>query len=122
MPIVIKLDRIINDLWRLVNIPSPTGGERTAALTFGRMLAEAGARVRIDETIHRSPSVIGVLNGNRPGKTLQLAGPDESLEKISPLLQGKTQIDGKPTVYVCQNFTCSKPVTNWDELKPLLVS
>ena len=57
-----------------------------------------------------------------PNKTLQLAGPDESLEKISPLLQGKTQLDGKPTVYVCQNFTCSAPVTTWDELKPLLES
>jgi uncharacterized protein YyaL (SSP411 family) len=57
-----------------------------------------------------------------PNKTLQLAGPDESLEKISPLLRGKTQLDGKPTVYVCQNFTCSAPVTTWDELKPLLES
>jgi uncharacterized protein len=55
-----------------------------------------------------------------PNKTLQLAGPDQSLEKISPLLQGKTQLDGKPTVYVCHNFTCSAPVTNWEELKPLL--
>ena len=57
-----------------------------------------------------------------PNKTLQLAGPDESLEKISPLLRGKTQLDGKPAVYVCQNFTCSAPVTTWDELKPLLES
>ena len=46
-----------------------------------------------------------------PNMTLQLAGPEESLETISPLLQGKTQIDGKPTVYVCHNFTCSAPVT-----------
>jgi uncharacterized protein len=55
-----------------------------------------------------------------PNKTLQLAGPDESLEKISPLLRGKTQLDGKPTVYVCHNFTCSLPVTSWEEIKPLL--
>ena len=55
-----------------------------------------------------------------PNKSLQLAGPDQSLEKISPLLQGKTQLDGKPTVYVCHNFTCSAPATNWEELKPLL--
>jgi uncharacterized protein YyaL (SSP411 family) len=55
-----------------------------------------------------------------PNKTLQLVGPNEPLEKISPLLQGKNQIDGKPTVYVCQNFTCSAPVTSWQELKPLL--
>jgi len=55
-----------------------------------------------------------------PNKSLQLAGPDQSLEKVSPLLQGKTQLDGKPTVYVCHNFTCSAPVTSWEELKSLL--
>ena len=45
---------------------------------------------------------------------------DESLEKVSPLLAGKQQLDGRPTAYVCENFTCSRPVTNWAELKPLL--
>ena len=55
-----------------------------------------------------------------PNKLLQLVGPDQPLEDISPLLQGKTQIDSQPTVYVCHNFTCSAPVTSWPELKPLL--
>ena len=55
-----------------------------------------------------------------PNKSLQLAGPDQSLERVSPLLRGKTQLDGKPTVYVCHNFTCSAPVTSWEELNPLL--
>ena len=55
-----------------------------------------------------------------PNMTLQLASPDDSLEKISSLLAGKKQFDGKPTVYVCHNFTCSRPVVEWDELKPLL--
>jgi len=55
-----------------------------------------------------------------PNSVLQLVGPDEALENISPLLRGKAQIDGKPTVYVCENFTCSAPVTSWSELKPLL--
>jgi hypothetical protein len=55
-----------------------------------------------------------------PNSVLQLAAPGEPLEQISPLLSGKTQIDGKPTVYVCENFTCSAPVTSWQELKRLL--
>ena len=55
-----------------------------------------------------------------PNKVLQLATPDTPLAEISPLLQGKTQVDGKPTAYVCQNFTCSAPVTSARELKALL--
>ena len=55
-----------------------------------------------------------------PNKLLQLVGPDQPLEDISPLLEGKSQIDGQPTVYVCYNFTCSAPVTSWPELEPLL--
>ena len=55
-----------------------------------------------------------------PNKTLRLVSPDESLKAVSPLLEGKTQINGRPTVYICQNFTCSPPVTEWEELKGLL--
>jgi uncharacterized protein YyaL (SSP411 family) len=62
----------------------------------------------------------GIYSLYLPNVTLQLAKANEPLEKISPLLQGKTEIDGKPTVYVCHNFTCSAPVTEWSELKPLL--
>ncbi|MGH7818028.1 MAG: thioredoxin domain-containing protein, partial [Candidatus Binatia bacterium] len=64
----------------------------------------------------------GIYSSYLPNMTLQLAGPDEPLEKISPLLEGKTQLNGKPTVYLCQNVTCSAPVTSWSELKPLLES
>ena len=55
-----------------------------------------------------------------PNMTLQLARPGDSLEKISSLLASKKQIEDKPTVYVCHNFTCSRPVVEWDDLKPLL--
>ncbi|MDD5678606.1 MAG: M20/M25/M40 family metallo-hydrolase [Kiritimatiellae bacterium] len=70
----VKLKRVADDLWRLVCVPSPTGGERRAALTYARMLAAAGARVELDETIYESPAVIGRLAGKRPGRTFQLAG------------------------------------------------
>jgi len=55
-----------------------------------------------------------------PNMTLQLVAPDEPLKAMSPLLEGKRQLDGKPTVYVCHNFTCSVPVTDWEELKELI--
>lgn len=68
------LARMTDDLWRLVQIPSPTGRERQAALAFAEMLRQAGAEVQIDETLPNSPSVIGRLVGRRPGRTFQLAG------------------------------------------------
>jgi uncharacterized protein YyaL (SSP411 family) len=55
-----------------------------------------------------------------PNKTVRRVSPGEKLENISPLLAGKSQLDGKPTVYVCHNFTCAPPVTDWEGLKPLL--
>ena len=55
-----------------------------------------------------------------PNRTLQLANPDEPLDEIAPQLAGKKAIAGKPTVYVCHNFTCSQPVVDWNELKMLL--
>jgi len=57
-----------------------------------------------------------------PNTTLQVVEPGEPLGKISPLLEGKSQVNGKPTVYVCQNFTCSAPVTGWEDLKRLMES
>ena len=58
----------------------------------------------------------------QPNMTSQLASPSETLERLSPLLRGKSQVGDKATVYVCHNFTCSAPVTSWAELKPLIES
>jgi len=57
-----------------------------------------------------------------PNMTLQLVGPDQALDEVSPLLAGKTQIDGKATAYVCENYTCSAPVIRREELRSLLAS
>jgi uncharacterized protein YyaL (SSP411 family) len=51
-------------------------------------------------------------------KTVVLSDPADA-ERM-PLADGKTQIDGKPTAYVCHRYTCSPPVTSWAELEPLL--
>jgi uncharacterized protein YyaL (SSP411 family) len=57
-----------------------------------------------------------------PNSNLQLVSPKMSLETISPLLQGKLQLDERATVYVCENFTCSAPVTSPEVLRSLLAS
>jgi hypothetical protein len=39
-----------------------------------------------------------------------------------PLLQGKLQLEGRPTVFVCRNRTCCRPVTTPEDLLRLLGS
>jgi acetylornithine deacetylase/succinyl-diaminopimelate desuccinylase-like protein len=76
----ISTDRMAEDLWRLVNIASPTGKEREASVYFSQMLGGAGADVELDETIANSPNVIGRLKGSRRGRTIQLAGHIDNID------------------------------------------
>jgi uncharacterized protein len=54
-----------------------------------------------------------------PNRTLMVLDPNDRSPR-PPLLQGKGQVDGKPTVYVCHRMTCSPPATSWDAVKGLL--
>jgi uncharacterized protein YyaL (SSP411 family) len=54
-----------------------------------------------------------------PNRTLIAVEPGAA-EALPEPVRGKGQVDGKPTVYVCQNFTCSLPVTTVEEALSLL--
>ncbi len=56
-----------------------------------------------------------------PNRTLTIVSPT-SPEQLPARLQNKGAVDGKPTVYVCHNMTCSAPVTRWSELEKELRS
>ena len=64
----------------------------------GRAEADALLRTAFDEF---RPNVV-VAGGK--------AGPE--LESLSPLLEARSTIDGRPTAYVCQNYACRQPVTD----------
>ena len=51
------------------------------------------------------------LSPFRPN-TVVAVGPSDEV----PLLAGKTFVDGKPAVYVCERFACQAPVTEPEEL------
>ena len=59
-----------------------------------------------------------------PNKVVALLDPTadsaDAVEKMIPLLLGKTQVNGLPSVYVCKNFTCKLPVTDSEMLLAIL--
>ena len=106
----IRRDRLADDLWRLVTVPSPTRQERRVAFVFAELLERAGAVVEVDETIHESPSVIGRLQGacaaeaatEAGGPVLQLAGhldhidvPHAPPERTDEIVSGRGSADMK---------------------------
>jgi uncharacterized protein len=44
------------------------------------------------------------------------AKPAPELEKKIPLLEGKSPIGGKTTVYICRNYACEAPITEIEKL------
>ena len=58
-----------------------------------------------------------------PNKTIAFLdpiNPDPEPLKFIPLLEGKKMVNGKPTVYICENFTCNAPITDMGELEKVL--
>lgn len=66
-------------------------------------------------------SLLRVINERYlPNKVLAVKNPDEPNQMEIPLLQDRTMIHNKPTVYVCENHVCKMPVTEPDALSALL--
>ena len=57
-----------------------------------------------------------------PNKIIALGGQRNVDASSTPLLEGKTRVDGKPTAYVCENYACNAPVTTPEELRKLLTA
>ena len=56
-----------------------------------------------------------------PNKVVALAAErDEQARALVPLLRERPALGGRPTVYVCENYTCRQPVTTPQELANLL--
>jgi len=57
-----------------------------------------------------------------PNAVIAASNDPEGDADTIPFLAGRTSIDDKPTAYVCENFTCQRPVTTTEELRELLLS
>jgi uncharacterized protein YyaL (SSP411 family) len=106
-------------------IAAETPGMARFPAGYGRMLANA-------DLADHPPEVV-VLSGDRsaPGMGALLRAASRGAHPRATVLAGgmdgvpesrrKPAVDGKPTVYVCRDFTCLAPVTEADELADLLV-
>ncbi|RMF77958.1 MAG: thioredoxin domain-containing protein [Chloroflexi bacterium] len=56
----------------------------------------------------------------RPNVIVALSPEDVDGETTIPLLDYRVMRQGKPTVYVCENFACQMPVTTVEEVRELL--
>ena len=95
-------------------------GMETEPFGFAQMLAAADwyhrkpleivVVGRPDDTATRE--LLGAIHRQYlPNKIVTLANPDGG--RRLPIAEGKTQVEGKTTVYVCHGSTCAPPMTSW---------
>lgn len=118
-----KAERILTGLKDFA-VRSPNG--------FGRFLCAMdlaiGPAIEIavigDPQLENVRAFLETINGTYlPNKVIAQGTPPEIAEKGSiELLNHRSSIDGKPSVYVCRNFVCDAPVTDPSRLEGLLLS
>ncbi|MBA1343664.1 MAG: hypothetical protein C5S52_08725 [ANME-2 cluster archaeon] len=60
-----------------------------------------------------------------PDKVIAFVGhraADDPDPDLVPLTKGKVSIQGKPAVYICENYTCRDPITELEDLRRMLSS
>lgn len=105
---------------------------------FGEKITEmpsAHSMMVMNYLYHLTPKAEVVIRGdfNEAKDTLQWLSEDynpfisvilndkNGIEKLNPLLQEQEKIGDKPTIYICKNFSCLKPIeNNISEIKKIL--
>jgi uncharacterized protein len=70
----------------------------------------------------RAPLVAAVRAVLRPGVVLAAGAPTDAEQAAVPLLAGRTAVDGAAAAYVCERFSCRRPVTGVHELEMTLAA
>lgn len=52
-----------------------------------------------------------------PNKIVLLKTNSNNLEKIAPYVSGQYPIDGKAALYLCRNFSCDYPITDYNKIR-----
>jgi uncharacterized protein YyaL (SSP411 family) len=98
-------------------------------LAFGRLLCAADFALDVP----RELAIIGDPAGEdaralrhvaaarfEPNLVMANATPDEAAQSEGPLLEGRSQLQGRATAYLCERYACQAPVTEPARLAALL--
>jgi hypothetical protein len=85
---------------------------REIAVVGDRSAADTRRLLEVIHTVFLPNTVVALLEPGAPDH--------EAARRLVPLLAEKTMIDGKATVYVCQNYTCLQPVSDPSALEQML--
>jgi len=104
-----------------------SGAMQANPFGFAHMIAAA------DFYQHKPREIVVVGRGDDPQRRALLArlnreyvpdkivvAADPAAPAAFPIVEGKTQVEGRPTVYVCHRYTCSPPATTWADVAALV--
>ncbi|HET7010872.1 MAG TPA: thioredoxin domain-containing protein [Anaerolineales bacterium] len=86
-----------------------------AALANVQALSGPARQLAIVGDLAASAALLRVVRERFLPRLALAAGPPSESTSV-PLLRGRTLIDGQPTAYLCEHFTCRLPVTSPEDL------
>jgi uncharacterized protein len=111
--------RVLRTMGELLRRAPMGFGHLLAALDFHLATPQEVAMVG-DPAAEDTRALLDVVNERyRPNTILALGRPDQTREvaELIPLLADRGTVDGRATAYVCQRFTCRRPVTEAGQLR-----
>jgi uncharacterized protein YyaL (SSP411 family) len=102
----------------------PTGfGRLLCALDFYLATPKEIAVVGKPDSPEMSGLLAEIWEPYLPNKVVAQGIPgDETAAALIPLLRDRPQLEGRPTVFVCEHFTCKRPVNTPIDLALQLTS
>jgi uncharacterized protein len=127
--VLLRLAKLVNDekyeRFGEMVLRMTAGQLRRYPQGFGRALSAMEFHLSATKEIAVIGSTEGdlakeILSKYLPDAVVVMSSDPQADAALVPFLESREMIDGLPTVYVCENFVCQRPVTTIDEFVELL--
>ena len=106
---------------RWLGVLAPVLGEHPTAFAYLLAALERALAAPLEVALVGDGPDLAALRREVLGRLLPaavtLSGPPDADDERSPLLAGRSTVDGHATAYVCERFACRVPVTSPDALR-----